>query len=144
MTTFQTTLRVVSYVEFLFNDYYQASDAAKNGNPRQVNQRDPDLLILPQGCFGFRYFDRYEGVCEGEKVTSGPTNESSLYLVGHVLTRSEVEGYFPVQEDVLRKMHAADIEHVVHCSAPNGDIWHMMEDEDEELVILDPNKVSRA
>ncbi len=145
MTTYQTTMRTVSYVEYFFNDYYDNMDAEKDaGNPRQVNIRDAKLLILPRGCFGFRFFDRYEGVCEGEKVTSGRVNVSETFLIGHMLHRSEVEEYFPEREDILKKMDVAEVNRVVHCSAPHGDIWHLMEDEDEPLTILDPNTVTRS
>mgnify|MGYP006263585557 CR=1 FL=1 len=142
---YQVTMRTVSYVEFIFNDYDDNMDAEKaEGNPRKVNTRDPDALVLPKGCFGFRLFDRYEGVCEGKKVSSERVNESDLYLVGVQMSRSEVAEYFPLRDDILKKMDIAEATSVVHCSAPNGDIWHIIEDENEGLIVLSPNQIARA
>lgn len=133
-------MRRVHYMEMYINDYDRGVEVEKAfGNPAELTERNLNDLQLPQGCFGFRLFDRYEGLFMGEKVSSGRVDESTLFLIGDVMPHEQVKRLGPDAAETARKMEISESVYAVKCK--DGP-WHVIEPGDSAVIVLLPEAVT--
>ncbi|MFP4189540.1 MAG: hypothetical protein ACLFSL_00710 [Candidatus Woesearchaeota archaeon] len=88
-----------TYVEILYPGTFFSETEVK-----PVENRNPTEFHAPEGCFGYRFFDREE-VVYGEKILRGePKNYSGTYYFGKVMTIDEVRLHVPNSSTLISNM----------------------------------------
>lgn len=95
------------YVEFLHPGIIVTENSSE-----EVNHQNPDLIKLPEGAFGFRFYDRQEKKSEGELLVGKPKNHSHWFMQGEVLTLIDVRLSFPDKKTLISNMERNKIRRV--------------------------------
>ncbi|HEY3273074.1 MAG TPA: hypothetical protein VGJ92_04890 [Methanocella sp.] len=105
-----------TYVEFLYPGIIVSEKSAREVHP---DVRDhPEMVHAPDGCIGFRFYDRIEIPIEGVAVETTaktiPINESGWYYFGQELTTEQVMQLEGKEYDILKaNLKYSDIRRVV-------------------------------
>lgn len=68
---------------------------------REVTERAPEKIEVPEDAFAFTFFDRFQGMVKDEDqeipVSSGPVNRSKgvYYIGGQTMTKEEILAQVP-------------------------------------------------
>jgi len=109
-----------TYVEFKFAGIMFADVMT-----REVTERDPDKVEIPDGAFAFTFYDQLQGVVkDGDQeipVSSGPVNRSKgvYYIGGQILTKDEVIAQVPDSDTLVRNMEGNDWDRVIKTPIGN-------------------------
>lgn len=88
------------YVEFFFPGAFY-SDC----NVKEVSERNPELITIPDGAFAYRFFDQTEEVTvNGESIVGERENSSPLTYLGTEYTLEEVKAQFPEYTMLISNM----------------------------------------
>jgi len=104
------------FVRFLYPGSFFSEDSSK-----EVAERDPAKVDVPQGAFCFSFYDQIVGVAiEGDKeipVSSGSLDESPKYYYGgKVYTVAELNAEFPNERILISN---------VEGNGYNTALWHI-------------------
>jgi hypothetical protein len=115
------------YVEFLFPGII-----VDESQCREVKSRDyRRLRKIPDGCYGFRFFDRTETRIDGEKLYGDNKNYSEVYYIdAYQYTLQDIKDQFPEQEILIFNMEANAIKKVVKTRCGN---WKPFNKEDKVI-----------
>jgi len=105
---------VKQYVEFLYPGALVSETEVK-----EVKDRDPSRLEVPEGCFGYRFFDRQEAVVDGETLVGQPRNYSGMTYFGQAMTLAEVKREMPDALTLISNMEGNGWERVVKTRRGN-------------------------
>lgn len=87
------------YVEFSFPGAFFSEYSVK-----EVAERNPELITVPEGAFAYRFFDRIETVVDGETLTGERKNFSPFTYFGTAYTLEEVKAQFPEYTILISNM----------------------------------------
>lgn len=66
---------------------------------KEVSERDVKAVNMPDGCFGFRFFDRTVTVIDGETLKGDRKNVSGWYYQGEKMTLEQVKATYGSDHD---------------------------------------------
>ena len=93
----------------------------------KIAERDPELVTIPRGAFGYRFFDQEKTVIDGELLLGKPKNYSSFTYFGKVYTLEEVKEKYPEYTSLIRNMEDKGSNRVV-CTIRGN--WQILEKAD--------------
>ena len=70
-------------------------------------------IEIPQGSFGYRFFDRTEVVLDGEELTGKPKNYSCMHYLGRKMSLAEVKKELPNEKILIRNMEGSNYKYMV-------------------------------
>jgi len=108
-----------TYIEFVYPGYILNETSTK-----EVKSRDTAKVKVPDGAFGFKFFDILEATVEADgkpvKLTSARINESPMYYYGgRIYTRAEVAREVPNNQILLANMDSKGWDKVIKTRARN-------------------------
>ena len=81
---------IKTYVEFVFPAFPKDEYCDE-----EVTSRNHDLVKVPEGAIGYRFFDRMELFIHEEKLVGDKRNISPMVYLGKEYTVEEVSSMFP-------------------------------------------------
>lgn len=108
-----------TYIEFVYPGIFFNESSTK-----QVQSRDTTRVEVPDGAFGFRFFDILEATVKANgkavKLTSARVNESPMhYYGGRIYTRAEVVREVPNNRKLLSNMDGNGWDKVIKTRTGN-------------------------
>jgi len=100
---------LVHYVEFVYPGVIVSESSV-----RRIDNRDPSKVELPDGAFGWRFYDRIEIEQDGELLVGKPKNHSAWTYYGEVWNREQAILAFGGDSTLARNMEYNNIDRVVH------------------------------
>ncbi len=105
-----------TFVEFLYPGSF-----VDNVSTEEVQTRDPYSVKVPEGSFGFRYYDVVFAtvVSEGETVEleSNELNRSKTYFYGgRIMTPAQVRKEYPKQDILLRNIENNKVKRLIETT----------------------------
>lgn len=94
---------------------------------QEVAERNPKLITVPEGAFAYRFFDRTEGVVDGETILGKSKNYSPITYFGTEYTLEEVKAQFPECTTLISNMEGNGWNRVVKTRRGN---WQPLEEGD--------------
>lgn len=115
------------FVQFLYPGTFFSEDSSK-----EVADRDPAKVEVPQGAFCFSFYDQIVGVAiEGGKeipVSSGALDRSPKYYYGgKVYTVEKLKEEFPNERILISNVEGNGYKRAIKCRTGN---WQPLEDSD--------------
>lgn len=110
------------YVEFLFPGFFLNEHEVK-----EVAERNPELIVVPEEAFAYRFFDQEETIGDGEKLVEERKNVSPLTYFGKVYTLEEVKAQFWKYDPLIFNMECHGYNKVVKTRC---DTWHPLAEGD--------------
>lgn len=114
-----------TYIEF----YYRGAIFAET-SVKEVASRDTKGVDVPEGSYGFRYFDMMSTEEGGVKMTSGRLNISPIhYYGGRIMTLDEVRREMSDAHILISNIENNGYTRVIRCRTGNfvpfedGDIY---------------------
>lgn len=92
-------MAIKQYVEFMYPGAFFSETEV-----REVKERDPTKLEVPQGCFGYRFFERQEVQEGGETLFGQPRNYSGTTYFGKAMTIADVKREMPDAKTLISNM----------------------------------------
>jgi len=77
------------YVEYLFPNIFVSEHSVE-----EVAERKVKAVNMPNGCFGFRFFDREVTSTNGETIAGDRENVSGWYYQGEKMTLEQVRATY--------------------------------------------------
>lgn len=71
---------------------------------KEVENRDPNNVVIPDNAYGYRFFDRIELIREKDTLTGPKKNYSPMTYFGRAYTLEEVKKLFPKEEILIKNM----------------------------------------
>ena len=98
----------------------------------EVEERNPEMITVPELAAGYRFFDRIEEVVDGEKLVGKKRNISPFTYFGKVYTLDEVKKKFPHERALISNMEHAKVNKAVKIRNGKeiGDEWEFFTDVD--------------
>lgn len=97
------------YVEFLYPGIFTSESSSK-----QVEKRDSNLIEIPEGSFGFRFYDIEEFTTESGKILKGEIeNYSGWYYKGQKMSLEDVKIQMPEKEILISNMEINGWDYIV-------------------------------
>ena len=103
-----------TYVEILYPGAFVSGTEV-----RPVDSRDPAKFQAPEGCFGYRFFDREEVVSGDEVLAGKPKNYSETHYFGKAMTVDEVKSEVPNSRILVSNMQENGWDRVVKTRCGN-------------------------
>lgn len=102
------------FVEFSFHGAFLSEYQVK-----EVTERNPELVTVPEGAFAYRFFDRTETSIDGEVLVGERKNISPLTYIGKEYTLEEVKDQFPECHILISNMEVNGWSRVVKTRCGN-------------------------
>lgn len=120
------------FVEFLYPAGFFC-----NTMTREIDERDPAKVAVPENAFCFTFYDLIVGyvIDRGEKIKVSSVvldRSPKYYYGGKVYTVEEVKKQFPDEIQRISRLEGNDDKHVIICRTGN---WMRFEEEDVFLEI---------
>ena len=96
------------YAEFFYPGIILAESMCE-----EIKERKPECIKIPGNSYGFRFFDREEYECNGERLVGEKKNISANYLVGRKMTLEQVMEEFPEKEVLILNMQTNHYDSVI-------------------------------
>ena len=107
--------KTTTYVEFFFPGVMFDESSVK-----EVTNRDTKGVNVPNGAFGFRFFDVKTTEEDGVKMESDRLNESPMYYYGgRVMTLADVRREMPDSHTLISNMRGNGYKRVIRCRTGN-------------------------
>lgn len=104
-----------TYVEF----YYPGAFFDETST-REVKTRDVKSVSVPDGAFGFRFFDVMSTEEGGVRMSSARLNVSPMYYYGgRIMTLDEVRQEMPEARILISNMEGNGYARVIKCGTSN-------------------------
>jgi len=115
------------YVEFFYPGIFIAESDIKN-----VESRNPSKIKIPNGCYGFHFFDRSEITIENEyhepeTLIGKSRNHSGMFYLGKVMTLNEVKREIPDASVLISNMEINNLDKVIKTRCGNFQPFHKMD-----------------
>lgn len=114
-----------TYVEFSF-----CGVVVDNVSSLEVETRDVESLQVPDGAFGFQFFDLLSTMVGNDELVSSRLNKSPMhYYGGRIMTIDEVRAEMPEEQILIFNMECNGYDRVIQCRYGNfkpfnaGDIY---------------------
>lgn len=112
--------QVKTYVEFFYPGVMFDETSLE-----EVTSRDVDRVKVPQGAFGFLFFDLMSTEEGGVKMESDRLNISPMYYYGgRIMTLDEVRREVPSAHTLIGNMEGNDYNRVIRCRTGNFKPFH--------------------
>ncbi len=99
------------YVEFLYS--------VSESEIREVPSREASVEA-PEGCFGYKFFERQETEAEdGEVLLGKPRNHSGTHYFGKVKTLDDIKKEMPNHRTLISNMEGNGLDKVVQIQGGN-------------------------
>ncbi len=86
----------------------------------EVESRDIGSLRVPDGAFGFQFFDQLSTMVGKVELVSGRLNKSPMhYYGGRVMTLEEVRAEMPEERILILNMECNGYDRVIQCRYGN-------------------------
>ncbi|OGH92613.1 MAG: hypothetical protein A2534_00145 [Candidatus Magasanikbacteria bacterium RIFOXYD2_FULL_39_9] len=115
------------FVQFLYSGSFFSEDSSK-----EVAERNPSKVEVPQGAFCFSFYDQIVGVAieNGKEipVSSGMLDKSSNYYYGgKVYTVARLKKEFPNDKTLISNIEGNGYKRAIRCRTGN---WQPFENGD--------------
>lgn len=91
-------MKTQHYIEFFW-----AGTIVANTSTREIEHRDPLLVVMPESSYGFRFFDRTVAETTDGETLLGPVKNGSktYYPGGRIATADEIEAKGDPRDRIL-------------------------------------------
>ena len=100
----------VNYVEYLCVGSFFSESVIKKIDSKDINLA---RASMPNGGFGFRFFEKEEQMIDGEQLTGKPKNYSKWFYIGEKLSLNDVKYKYPDKTILISNMEMNGWSHVV-------------------------------
>ena len=113
------------YVEI----FYPSSPFYKS-EVKEIEERNPELIDIPDDAFGYRFFDSTEVITDGKMSTGEKKNISCMTYFGTAYTLDEIKEKFPQEKTLISNMELYKWKYLVKTRCGN---WKVMEKGDQAI-----------
>ena len=113
------------YVEIFYpGSLFQRSEV------KEIEERNPALVDVPDDAFGYRFFDRTEVMSDGKVATGEKENISGMTYFGTAYTLEEIKAKFPQDKTLISNMELYKWKYLVKTRCGN---WQVLEKGDQVI-----------
>lgn len=116
------------YVEFFYTSKIPVGPEEK-----EIAERSDDLVRVPKGASGYRFFDREETIVDGEPVKDDPCNFSPYIYFGTSLTQKDVRKLYGRKSPIYKFMKGKEYYRAV---LTDDNVIMCVEEDDKILKIF--------